>query len=609
MLKSRNKFFRIIFNAVLLITLAALSIGRRDIFPLKFYPLIVNGFLLCLFGFSLFFPPEIIFRFAVLQDKTIKGSPAEDQIRLYCRKVTIVWSGFFIFNAAVSAFTFLRCSDKVWVLYNCGISYILMGTLFLGEYLVRKVTQKKMPKTVFLSKFKVHSRPFETILCYGGVFADKKYKTWKDFILGTEKLRRVLTASDKQKWILHTQDSWYFLLGFTALLQCKKEICLTANVTRQYLEEMRDPYTTLLTDIELPDSVDIVSIIETESKTNSLPSGDFEEIPEIDGERTVINMYTSGTTGKPKIVKQRLTEFELDNSFIISRWGAEFIKRKFCSTVSHHHIWGLLFSVLLPFALGVPFRRTKIEFPEEFMPFTSDSYTIITVPAFLKRAAEADLHFEMKTPLIFTSGGEVPFETAKKTQDVFGFWPYEVYGSTETNGIGYRQSKDGPEWTPFDNAKVWIKEEEPNKGCLVIISPYIKDPSGFITGDIAEIFSDGRFLLKGRADSIVKIEEKRISLPEIESRIMQTGLVKDVCVRAMQDRRQYLAAAIALNADGKEKFACTEKYLINKFFYDFLIDFFEGTVIPKKWRFVDELPLDSQGKKKKEAIEALFAKK
>ena len=32
----------------------------------------------------------------------------------------------------------------------------------------------------------------------------------------------------------------------------------------------------------------------------------------------------------------------------------------------------------------------------------------------------------------------------------------EVYGSTETSGIAYRQqTKDGLAWTPFDNAKIW----------------------------------------------------------------------------------------------------------------------------------------------------------
>ena len=272
--------------------------------------------------------------------------------------------------------------------------------------------------------------------------------------------------------------------------------------------------------------------------------------------------------------------------------------------MSQHHIYGFLFGVSLPFAAGVPFRRKRIEFPEEFETLDDEKYMIIAVPAFLKRTVDIVDSLKLKEPWIFTSGGVLLPEVAKRTDEVFGFWPMEVYGSTETSGIAYRQSKNGLEWTPFDNAKVWKGDD----GCLRIISPYIKDKNGFATADLVEILDDGRFLLKGRADSIVKIEEKRISLTEVENRLLQTGLVADVKVIAMEDRRQYLAAALVLNKNGKEKFSSEKKLAINQYFHTFLMKFFENVVIPKRWRYVDSLPTDTQGKKHKEEIKALFEK-
>jgi 3-hydroxymyristoyl/3-hydroxydecanoyl-(acyl carrier protein) dehydratase len=132
---------------------------------------------------------------------------------------------------------------------------------------------------------------------------------------------------------------------------------------------------------------------------------------------------------------------------------------------------------------------------------------------------------------------------------------------------------------------------------------------------MVEMLEDGRFLLKGRIDSVVKIEEKRISLTEIESRILQSGLVYDVCVISMEDapgadkdrRRQYLAAAMAFNDQGKEKFSSLEKREINKFWKDYLNKYFENIVIPKKWRYLDALPSDAQGKKKRDDIKHLFS--
>ncbi len=113
---------------------------------IKLYPVFMNGALLAAFGSTLFAPPTMIFRFATLQDKSIKGSLAEKRIEAYCRKVTWIWCGFFVLNGGIAFYTVFFASDALWSIYNGGISYILIGILFAGEFLVRKMTDKKMPK-------------------------------------------------------------------------------------------------------------------------------------------------------------------------------------------------------------------------------------------------------------------------------------------------------------------------------------------------------------------------------------------------------------------------------------------------------------------------------
>lgn len=574
---------------------------------LKLYSVAISTTLLCVFGSSLFFKPNIIFRFACLSDKTIKGSSFENQVNEYCRKVTIIWCAFFIINGSISAFTSLHdfgsdaLNDKIWSVYNGGISYILMGLLFTVEFIVRKMVDKKMTKAFSFTKFTAESRKDDYVLCYENVWSDKKYKTWKDFLVDSAKMRTFIAKNPNDDWILHCEDYWYFLCTFVALLQCNKRILLTQNISESFIAEIKTPGVEFLTDQNAPDSISIADLIEN-SKT---PDEKYiRNIPVLNADETRILMYTSGSTGKPKAVPQRMTEFEADNAFIISKWAKEFTSRKLVTTVSQHHIYGFLFGSSLPFTLGVPFRRTRITFPEEFETLNDEEYMIITTPAFLKRTIEVEEKLPLKNPWIFTSGGACTPEVASRTETVFGFCPLEVYGSTETSGIAYRQqNKDGLKFTPFDNAKLWLGDD----GCLRIVSPYIKNPEGFATADLAEFFEDGRFILKGRSDSIVKIEEKRISTTEVENRLLESGLVLDVKVVALQNEiRQYLAAAIVLNAEGKKKFADTEKYLINRWFHDFLMQFFENVVLPKKWRFVDALPVDVQGKKHKDEIIAMF---
>jgi len=581
----------------------ALCFATGSLFILKFYPIIINLIFLYAFGITLFFPPTMIFVFATLQDKTIKGSLGEKSVQAYCRKVTIIWCGLFIVNGSIAALTIFLNSNLLWAVCNAGIPNVLMGALFLGEYIVRKRVQRGTPQVITLSAFKTKSRLNSKVVCFQGTYSEGRFKTWSDFLKETAKLRVFINKIDSKRCMLYCEDYWNFLIAFTSLLQCKKEILLGANIKPDYIKEIRDE-APIFSDHVFNDEVknvhNIISILENELDKKYLK----EKLPKIYADETSIVMYTSGSTGKPKEVSQRLTEFENDNKFIISKWGDELIKRNLCSTVSQQHIYGLLYSVLLPFTAGIPFRRNRIEFPEETEKLIDTEYTIITVPAFLKRAVEIEYNknLNLRSPWIFTSGGVLDLQTAEKTNNIFGFWPMEVYGSTETSGIAWRQSKNGLEWTPFDNAEISKNSDD----CLVIRSPYIKDQNGFETADMVEILEDGRFILKGRIDSIVKIEEKRISLIEVENCILKSGLASDACVISIEDKRQYLAAAIVFNEKGKNEFNSAEKQKINKYWKDYLSKYFEGVVVPRKWRYLDKLPLDAQGKKKKEEIKELF---
>lgn len=105
----------------------------------KLYPILVSCLLLMQFGMSLLSPPTVIERFALLSRR---GIPLPPEAVIYCRKVTKVWMWFFCFNIVVSACTALSGSWLIWTWYNGFISYILIGLLMAGEFLVRKMVQK-----------------------------------------------------------------------------------------------------------------------------------------------------------------------------------------------------------------------------------------------------------------------------------------------------------------------------------------------------------------------------------------------------------------------------------------------------------------------------------
>ena len=85
-------------------------------------------------------------------DKSIPSSPTAEKVSAYCKKVTIVWVSFFTFNAIMTFLSVFLVSDVVWVIYNGGITNVLMGIIFAVEFIIRKRVQKKMSRDVALSE-------------------------------------------------------------------------------------------------------------------------------------------------------------------------------------------------------------------------------------------------------------------------------------------------------------------------------------------------------------------------------------------------------------------------------------------------------------------------
>lgn len=104
----------------------------------KSYPVLINFCVGALFGLSLVWPPSMVERFARIAEPDL---PPEGQ--RYTHKVTQVWTLFLFANTAISAITVFYGSDKQWALWNGLISYLLMGTLFAGEYALRRVARRR----------------------------------------------------------------------------------------------------------------------------------------------------------------------------------------------------------------------------------------------------------------------------------------------------------------------------------------------------------------------------------------------------------------------------------------------------------------------------------
>ncbi|WP_107688354.1 COG4648 family protein [Neisseria wadsworthii] len=123
--------------SLLLAAFFAVVIVFRRPDSMYWYPVAVSLLMLAVFGASLFAEQTLIERLARLQNPDL---PPEG-VR-YTRRVTQIWCGFFIFNAATAGLLALSGRYHWWAVYTGMVSYILMGVLFAGEWLYRKAVLK-----------------------------------------------------------------------------------------------------------------------------------------------------------------------------------------------------------------------------------------------------------------------------------------------------------------------------------------------------------------------------------------------------------------------------------------------------------------------------------
>lgn len=112
--------------------LVVLGLASRAELGMRAYPVAINAVMFCLFFGSLRGQP-FIERLARLQEPDLPPAGVR-----YTRQVTRAWCVFFIVNGAIAAWTALFSDLATWTLYNGLISYLLMGLMFAGEWLIRR---------------------------------------------------------------------------------------------------------------------------------------------------------------------------------------------------------------------------------------------------------------------------------------------------------------------------------------------------------------------------------------------------------------------------------------------------------------------------------------
>ena len=309
-------------------------------------------------------------------------------------------------------------------------------------------------------------------------------------------------------------------------------------------------------------------------------------------QKPVLRLHTSGTMHAARHRDKTPTQLLAETDALIAAFALRKSDR-FVATVSPQHIYGLLFSLLLPLRLGARFARQTPLFGETIALTVQhlEASVLVSVPAHLRGLQIVD---PMSTPLrrVFSSGAPLRSEQAQDVARVFGLYPTDMLGSTETGGIAWRQQRK--RWTPLPGVN--IKTED---GLLVVTSPFTGlGALPLTTNERVDIGDDGCFLYLGRADAIVKVGGQRVCLAAMAEKARSLPGVRDAVAIAMPGKNKARENDICLAAVAPAWSPRSLKAALGRFY--------SASTLPKRIRLVDALPLSSHGKIDKQALDQLF---
>ncbi|SFH18025.1 AMP-binding protein [Modicisalibacter xianhensis] len=407
-------------------------------------------------------------------------------------------------------------------------------------------------------------------------------------------------APTGQSWLLYHRDPVAFAAALIALWERGDSAVLPAD--------------------DRPETLDALSSLVT-GRLGDVAQGHQAGAPQaprwghLCADRVAVTLFTSGSTGAPKQLDKTFAQLDAELSVHRTLWPLD--GRLVISQVSHQHIYGLLFAILRPLCEGAPMASRTCRYPETLSAWlqhlcpsreassqTPRSAVLISAPPPLERLP-IELDWQRaseRLARIHSSGAPLSAAASAHARAVLGVGVSEIYGSSETGGIAWRDQQVSDHWTPLPGIEV----RDDAEGRLWLRSPFLPDPGAWEcqADRIAPV--SGGFRLLGRRDRIAKVGGKRLSLSAMDHALQTCHGVLQARALPLAARDNRLGAIIQLRAECVPYDHAARRDLIQAL-RNRLLSAFEPTVIPRYWRFVEAWPTNTQGKLSTEIVAQLFA--
>ncbi|MFL0796653.1 MAG: AMP-binding protein [Cellvibrionaceae bacterium] len=409
------------------------------------------------------------------------------------------------------------------------------------------------------------------------------------------------SSINEQQVALYHSDTLEFCSALLALWFTGKSAVIPASSLPEFLIPLKGITSSFAGEFPLDNT-----ITKETNATFQLGNGTLPK-----DETVALTIFTSGSSGQAAPITKTFAQLNAELNTLENIWGSKLKNSVVTGTVSHHHIYGLLFRLLWPLTTQRAFISKNREYWENIL-VDSEKFgpiSVISSPAHLERLPPLHTQKEKWQTLknncqaIFSSGAPLSAKGASDTYKRLQQPIIEVYGSSETGGIAYKNQAESSLWQAFHGISIIEKD-----GILHIKSPHLDPNSWFKTSDQCELVKDNLFSLKGRTDRIVKTGGKRISLDYIEESLASHPFISRCKLLSLPENNNRIGAVIALSELGRNTLIDKGKKVLNSELGLHLRGKVDALAIPRYWRYLKTLPRNSQGKTLHTDLLALFDK-
>ncbi|WP_321815245.1 MULTISPECIES: AMP-binding protein [unclassified Paraburkholderia] len=341
------------------------------------------------------------------------------------------------------------------------------------------------------------------------------------------------------------------------------------------------------------------------------------DVPQIDAERVMAYVFTSGSTGTPVphrktwgflvgAMKASAARLGLAAPGLADHTGAT---PTIIGTVPAQHMYGFETTVLLPLIAGLAFSNRQPFYPEDIrseLAAIPQPRVLVTSPIHLRALLASDAAVP-DAALVLSATAPLAAKLASDAEARLHAPLVEIYGSTETGQIATRRTAQGATWTLYDAIRLEARDDASaaqDDGPSVWASGgHIETPVPM--GDALELLDTHRFLLHGRKADLINIAGKRTSLAYLNHQLNAIDGVTDGVFFMPDEGARATPAAepvtrlVALVVAPALDAARLQRALRERI---------DAAFMPRPLIFVDALPRNETGKLPHDVLAALVAR-